>query len=116
MNNILGVFILLAIFIIFMAALTLKKLGSNIRIGLLFLGIGLLFWMGNLGLLPYINWSRDWPWILIILGLWMVLRSIAGKLYSPEHKSRKKIGKILNDLESGKISPEEAIKKIKEGK
>jgi hypothetical protein len=116
MNNILGVFILFAILLIFLLALTIRKLGSNIRIGLLFLGIGLLFWTGNLGLLPYINWSRDWPWLLIIVGLWMVLRSVAEKLYLPEHKSRKKISKILNDLESGKISPEEAIKKIKEGK
>lgn len=116
MNQILGVAFLAVVFLMFLLIFTSKAIRGSLKIGLLFLGMGLLFWFGNLGLLPYIEWERDWPWILIILGLWMIFSHLFG--YSSKHRkrSRKKVIRILEDLETGKISPEEAIRKIREEK
>jgi len=62
--------------------------------------IGLFFWLANLNLLSL---SRDWPVILIILGIF--------NLCGIFRKSRKQ--KIIEDLEDGKITVEEAEEKIR---
>ncbi len=65
---------------------------------LIFLGI--FFWLANLSILIF---SRDWPLILVILGI----INLCGLL----KVKRKK--KIIDDLEKGKISVEEAEEKLK---
>jgi len=39
------------------------------KTGIFLILLGLIFWLSNLGLIPGINWERDWPWILIIIGI-----------------------------------------------
>ncbi len=62
--------------------------------------IGLFFWLANLGILSL---SRDWPVILIILGVF--------NIFSIFRKSTRQ--KIIKDLEDGRITAEEAEEKIK---
>jgi hypothetical protein len=83
------------------------------KTGILLILIGLFFWLSNLGLIPGINFKRDWPLIIIITGLWILISSF--KKYF-KFKKNKDIKKIIDELEAGKISAEEAIKKIKEKK
>ncbi len=73
--------------------------------GIIFLGIGLWIWLSNLGI-RFINFSRDWPVLLILLGLWIILKRFK--------KRKPKIHRVLNEIEKGRISVNEAVKKIKE--
>ncbi len=74
--------------------------------GIILLFIGLWIWFSNLGI-GFINFSRDWPVLIILLGTWIIVRKIK--------KKKPKVDKILNDVEKGKISVDEAVEKIKEG-
>ena len=75
---------------------------------LIFLGI--FFWLSNYDI---INFSRDWPVILIVVGLLAIVK---------RKKRRKKIKtnrtddtlSVLKDLEDGRITAPEAEKKIKD--
>lgn len=67
----------------------------------LFIFIGVFLWLANLQI---ISLGRDWPVILIVFGLLMLL--------GIRKKSRK--NRILNDLEHGKISVEEAEDELKD--
>jgi hypothetical protein len=62
--------------------------------------VGFFIWFGNLGLL---NLSRDWPLILIVIGILGIISALRRG-----HKSR-----IIRDLEKGHISVEEAEEKLK---
>ena len=62
--------------------------------------VGVFLWLGNLHVL---NTARDWPVILIFIGI-ISLMSIC--------KTGKK-RKIINDLESGNITVQEAETKLK---
>ncbi len=63
--------------------------------------LGLFFWLVNLQVLVL---YRDWPLILIFLGLLQFLDFI--------HRLAKQ--KILNDLEKGRITPTQAEEKLKQ--
>lgn len=67
--------------------------------------LGLWIWLSNLN---YLNFKRDWPVILIFIGLDL--------LFSTFLKKKKKSNKvkILEDFDRGKITFEEAEKKLKE--
>ncbi len=45
--------------------------------GLVIIGIGLWVWFSNLGLLSGIVFSRDWPLIIVVLGLMSVGEGIS---------------------------------------
>jgi hypothetical protein len=62
--------------------------------------IGFFIWFGNLGLL---NLGRDWPLILIVIGLLGIISAL--------RRGRK--SRIIRDLEKGKISVGEAEEKLK---
>ena len=46
--------------------------------GILLIAVGLLFWLSNLGVLD-IAWHRDWPVIVIIVGLLELAKHIVNK-------------------------------------
>ncbi|MBI4801697.1 MAG: hypothetical protein HY796_04140 [Elusimicrobia bacterium] len=87
--------------------------------GLLVIAAGALIWAHNYGLVAVsFKFSRDWLVFLIVIGLisvWNVLfgrhwwrgRNRAWKDNIPAN-----VRKILEDLESGKISAEDAAKKM----
>jgi cell division protein FtsW (lipid II flippase) len=105
--SILLILVIVAFFVLIMAS---TKIRGGLKWGIFFIALGLLIWLGNMNLLPYINWSRDWPWILVFLGLLFLLRPFFRK---SRRDIRKKVENVLKDLEAGKITPEEAEKKIK---
>ncbi len=67
----------------------------------LFIFVGVFLWLANLDI---INLGRDWPVILIVFGFLLLLG--IGK------RSRK--NRVLNDLENGRISVEEAEDRLKD--
>jgi len=86
--DILGIALLALFVLAFLLLLSLKTIRGGLKFGLLLFGIGILLWLGNMGLLPYINWGRDWPWVLIILGLWIIIAPL-----TRSNSSSKKIHK-----------------------
>jgi hypothetical protein len=67
---------------------------------LILIFIGVFLWLANLHI---VSLARDWPVILIVIGLLNLF-----DIFKKGKKSR-----ILNDLDSGKISVEEAEDKLK---
>jgi len=89
--------------------------------GLLVISIGLLLWAHNYGLIALsFSFSRDWPIVIVLVGLMSVWNALFGRHWwsksgceSKEHiPSRAR--RILEDVENGNISAEEAIKKMDE--
>jgi len=87
--------------------------------GLLVVAIGLLLWAHNYGLIAMsFNFSRDWPIIIIIAGLVSVWNAVFGRHWwgksggASEDRIPARARKILEDVESGSMSAEEAVKKM----
>ncbi len=79
---------------------------SGIFWGIILIVIGIFIWLGNLGVFDF-SWGRDWPIILIIIGICQFVKII------PSKRPRKsKIKVILKKIEDGEMSAEEGIEKI----
>ncbi len=68
--------------------------------GIVILLIGVWIWLSHFGI-SFISFRRDWPVLIILLGVWIILKSKRRRL------------KIIEDLEKGKIDVEEAIDKLR---
>lgn len=74
--------------------------------GLILIIIGIFFWLGNLGIFDF-SWRRDWPIILIIIGVSQFV-----KLTPSKRPKKSGIKVILKKIEDGEMSAEEGIGKI----
>ena len=75
--------------------------------GIFLILIGLWIWLSNMG---YLNFKRDWPLILIVLGIYAVLTAI-----TPSKRSKEKdVRRLLKDLEDGKISTDDVIEELED--
>ncbi len=92
---------------------------GKVKWGIIFVASGALLLAHNYGLLSFeLKLSRDWPAILIALGL---LGTWDGIFYRPRRRqpagegqdNRKALRDILEKLERGEIRAEEAVRKIK---
>ncbi len=68
------------------------------RLAIIFIFLAAFFWLSNLNILSL---SRDWPVLLIFFGLFNLL-------IFPRYSKRK----IIEDLEKGKLTPEEALRRL----
>lgn len=68
--------------------------------GIVVILIGIWIWFSHFGI-SFISFKRDWPILIILLGVWIIL------------KSRRKRLKIIEDLEKGKIDVDEAIDRLR---
>jgi len=87
--------------------------------GLLVVTIGLLLWAHNYGLIALsFNFSRDWPIIIVLVGLMSVWNAVFGRHWwskcgcEPASHIPSRARKILEDVEKGNMSAEEAVKKM----
>ena len=99
-----------------MFALSLRKFFW----GLLVVTIGLLLWAHNYGLVAFsFSFSRDWPLIIVLAGFMSVWRALFGRHWwasrcgcgSGDHVPAN-AKKILEEVERGNMSAEEAAKKM----
>jgi predicted membrane protein len=77
---------------------------------LLLIFVGAWIWLSNLQLVNF-KFQRDWPIILILIGLYEILKGVRRRRTKRKIISKEK---ILKELEEGKINVEEALKKLKE--
>lgn len=87
--------------------------------GLMIIAIGGLFWARNYGLINFsFQFSRDWPVFIITIGLMGVWKALFGQHWWPKKEKDRndnippKARKILEDLERGDISAEDAAKRM----
>ncbi|MCX5786014.1 MAG: DUF5668 domain-containing protein [Elusimicrobia bacterium] len=88
--------------------------------GLILIVIGGLLWAHNFGLVAFsISLSRDWPLIIVVFGLMAVWNALFGRHWwsaksDPRGRNWEKgeIKKILEELEKGDISADEAAKRM----
>ena len=90
--------------------------------GLLVVAVGLLLWAHNYGLIAFsFSFSRDWPLIVVAVGLMSIWRALFGRHWwaskcGCDGKDRipSNARKILEEVEKGNISAEEAARKMDE--
>ncbi len=83
----------------------------RIWIPIILIVLGVLFWLGKFGIIDF-YWTRDWPVVLIGLGVFSLVNHIAGRIKRKKRPS-KKTRDVLDQLESGDIDAEEAIRRMK---
>jgi len=80
------------------------------------IAVGLLIWLANIGVLNW-NWGRDWPWILIVLGTLGLVGEIVRRIRRSARRRpsvrRVNRAEILKDLEEGRITAEEAERRMR---
>ncbi len=100
-----------------MLAFSLKKFFW----GLLVVAIGLLIWAHNFGLIALsFHFSRDWPFLIVLAGLMSVWRALFGRHWwascgcgsGSKERIPANARKILEEVEKGNISAEEAARKM----
>jgi predicted membrane protein len=82
------------------------------KFGFILIVVGIFLLLSTYNIF-FFTFSRDWPWILIIIGL-LNLISFEKKRNIKIHINSGKRKKILEDLKDGKISVEEAIEELEE--
>ena len=97
-------------------ALMLKYGLNEMKTAIFLIILGVFIWFLNLGIFSFWSWKRDWPWILIIIGIFSLFQHIKRKIKRSEKFKRQKIEEIIDKLEKGEINVEEAIKRIKKEK
>ncbi len=75
-----------------------------------FIFVGAIIWLGNLGMFDF-RWNRDWPILLLIVGLYLLIKAIPGRKRRTS-KQKGNIGNILSRLQKGEITAEEAAEEM----
>ncbi len=85
-------------------------MGRKVFWGIVLVFIGLLIWLGNMGYFIF-RWHRDWPLLLVIFGIYILIKGIQP---SERPAIKKDASKIIEKVEKGEMSVDEAVEKIKE--
>ncbi len=80
---------------------------SKIGRGIIIAAIGLWVWLSKLGV-PNVSFEKNWPLILIVVGLFVIVRRRRKARRGSPVKSS-----IIDDLEEGKINVQVAIHRMK---
>jgi hypothetical protein len=93
---------------------------KKVKWGLIFIAAGAMLLAHNYGLLSFeIKFSRDWPAILIAIGLlgtWdgIFYRSRGRQARGGNPEERKALREILEKIEKGEIKADEAARRLKD--
>ena len=75
--------------------------------GIAVLVLGLWIWLSALGV-PYISFSRNWPLLIVVLGVLIIVRRVR----RVTRRRRRRVRYVIDDLEDGKIDVEAAISEM----
>ena len=89
--------------------------------GLFVIFVGGMLWASNLGYISVsFRFGRDWPIILVGIGLMSIWDALFGRhwwghrFHRPRTENKDKIETVLRDLEKGEINAEEAARRMGE--
>lgn len=77
--------------------------------GILLVVLGLWTWLSALGV-PYITFSRNWPLLLVALGVYIVVRAVRRMA-----RRRRSAAEVITDLEKGRIDADRAADELRRG-
>jgi len=84
------------------------SVGWKIFWGLLFIGIGTVIWLANIGgIIPGLG--TLWPFIIVAVGLAIVIRAV----FHAFKRKPKGVNEIIDHLEDGKINVDQAVDEIR---
>jgi len=86
-------------------------MNNKIWFGFIMIVLGTFFWLGKFGIINF-YWNRDWPIILIVIGLVSLVNIFTGRKRKISRNNR---AEILKKLENEEIDVTEAIKLLKNG-
>ena len=100
-------------------------MSATVKSSLWLIVLGLFIWFVNIGLFSFWRWGRDWPWIIIVVGIMgaakpifrrkkKVVINIEGNKQTVPDKVKKAVKEVLSKVEKGEMNAEEAADKIKE--
>jgi ABC-type amino acid transport system permease subunit len=69
--------------------------------------VGLWIWLSALGV-PYIAFSRNWPLLIVALGVHIIVRSVVRRA-----RRRRSAAEVLTDLEVGRIDVDKAVEEMR---
>jgi LiaF transmembrane domain len=75
--------------------------------GIVLVVVGLWIWLSALRI-PYMVFSRDWPLLVVALGVYIVVRRLQRRI-----RRRRNAGSVITDLEAGRIDVDKAISEIR---
>ncbi|MEW6685580.1 MAG: DUF5668 domain-containing protein [Candidatus Edwardsbacteria bacterium] len=94
-----------------------RKRARGILWAIFWIFLGAFLLLSNYGLVGYkFSFSRDWPILLVALGIVMLIDRLTIPTYHwpKENKEKKDRKEILLAVERGEMSAEEAAKKLRE--
>ncbi len=72
--------------------------------------VGLWIWLSALHV-PYMVFRRDWPLLIVALGVYIIVRRVRRQA-----RRRRTASQVISDLESGRIDVESAVIQIRRTK
>ncbi|MBM3322238.1 hypothetical protein FJY69_01975 [candidate division WOR-3 bacterium] len=78
--------------------------------GGILVAVGLWIWLSALHV-PYMMFSRDWPLLVVALGVYIIVRRLRRQA-----RRRRTASQVISDLESGRIDVESAVVQIRRTK
>lgn len=76
--------------------------------GIFLVLLGAWIWLSALGV-PYMNFGRDWPLLVVAFGIYIIYRRIVRR----HRRLRKSASQVITDLESGRIDVDKAVAEIR---
>jgi hypothetical protein len=76
--------------------------------GIFLVLLGAWIWFSALNV-PYMNFGRDWPLLVVAFGIYVIYRRIARY----RRHNRKSASQVIAELESGKIDVDKAVVEIR---
>jgi hypothetical protein len=86
-------------------------MSMRIWVPIILIVLGALFWLGKFGIIDF-YWSRDWPVLLIGLGVFSLANYVVRRIGRGTRSHRRRQD-IIDRLESGEMDAKEAIDRIK---
>ena len=81
----------------------------RIGFGLILALIGTWAWVSNLGVDGYFSFHRSWPVLIVLFGVWLVVRAIR---FAVRHRGLRSKD-VIRDLERGRIDVDEALARLR---
>ena len=97
-----------------------NRLTRGILWSVFFIVVGVVLLLSNYGLISYkFDFGKDWPVLLVILGAAKLIDIIASRGHPKKHiiitgSGREDRGKILDKVERGELTVDEAARKLSE--
>jgi len=75
--------------------------------GIFLVILGAWIWLSGLGV-PYIDFSRNWPLLIVAAGAYIIVQRVRRQI-----RRRRSASAVITDLESGRIDVDKAVAEIR---